>query len=552
MAGFHWSWPNGFPRLRCGACFSNYVPSEHDRLSRGAGPKRRVFSGSRGGCQCCAKRSGFQWCQSCAMTDDLFSKLFEDYPLTVTDKLRAPLPAVAAATLPSPLAPATASATAALSPNPPATFASAAQLFSLPQQQQQQQQPKKIRRLPRDVIKAGEYGPEYEEWRRKEEEKEERERKLAEEAALRAAMPPGTGAAEAAPMVPEKQHKQEKDKATRPPRSKQSSANGCKMKMEVVERGVPKKQWFLIKWLVAEDKTSEDGDAIVLFEEDLKMSREVWSLSLMHRKPRGSTHCQKDSKIGRYFGAYVKSDGSVLCRSSTVLIGPKVLIRAELKGTSVAVKYRIDAKEQSSWDWIGLFYSTQEENYADYVTWCYVDTSADNVLLEAPVTPGDYVVCYFSSQKKFCPMAFSNFVSLPDANELVLEGEGVYEPGFKVTASINIKSHSRDANDWVGLYRYHQHKKHLFLASYVLVLFASISILICCLPLQCDGGPNGAACRPRDSPDVCGSMRHGIRASLCVDKCGASHGRGRHYLICPISDQEARLRKKNDKKWRLL
>jgi hypothetical protein len=401
---------------------------------------------------------------------DPFSKLFEDYPLTQADKLKAPLTPSSVSTGSVAASPTAVAGTHSV---PTTTFAAAAHLFTLPQQQPQQQ-PKKIRRLPRDIIKAGEYGPEYEEWRRKEEEREEQERREAEQAALRAAMPVESASHSNAPLQEQRQPQQQQTSAgTRPPRQKKpsSASAGNKMKVEVVERGVPKKQWFLIKWMVSEDKTSEEGDAVVLFEEDLKVSREVWSLALVHRKPRGSTHCQKDSKIGRYFAAYVRPDGSVLCRSSTVLIGPKVLIRAELKGNAVAAKYRIDPKDMSSWDWIGVFFSTQEENYTDYVTWCYVDTGADIVALERPVTPGDYVVCYFSSQKKYCPMAFSNFVNVPDPNELVLEGEGVHEPGGKVTASINIKSHSRDPNDWIGLYKYHEHKKHLFLARYATGFF---------------------------------------------------------------------------------
>lgn len=47
-----------------------------------------------------------------------------------------------------------------------------------------------------------------------------------------------------------------------------------RIKIELVERGVPKKQWFLIKWMIEEDKASE-GDAVVLFEEDVKSSNEV-------------------------------------------------------------------------------------------------------------------------------------------------------------------------------------------------------------------------------------------------------------------------------------
>ena len=79
------------------------------------------------------------------------------------------------------------------------------------------------------------------------------------------------------------------------------------------------------------------------------------------------------------------------------------------------------------------------------------------------MTPGDYVCCYFSSAKKYCPMAFSNFINFPDANELSLQSLEIL-PGSKICVSINIKSHLRDDNDWIGLYRTHQHKKHLYLA----------------------------------------------------------------------------------------
>ena len=390
---------------------------------------------------------------------DPFAKLFDDYPLTHEDKHKLPAPQ-------SPSAPASSS-----------TFASAAHLFALPpssapvsSSSPAPAREKKMRRLPRDIIKKGEYGPEYEEWRRKQEEEERR----AAEAVLR-----GPEETSAPVMVPAKTGPSKKKREGGPPR-------GSRIKVEVVERGVPKKQWFLIKWMAEEDKTSED-DAIVLFEEDLKLSNEVWSLSLTHRKPRGSTHCQRESKIGRFFAAYVKLDGSVrffsfffrsfffnsfqvLCRSSTVLIGPKVMIRAEVKGLQLLCKYRMEKKEEmSSWDWIGVFHSTQEENYADYVTWIYVDVANEVVTLETPVTPGDYVCCYFSAAKKYCPMAFSNFVTVPDANELFLSSGdvGQFKPGSKISFSVNIKSHSRESGDWVGLYKYHEHKKHLYLASAV-------------------------------------------------------------------------------------
>lgn len=54
-----------------------------------------------------------------------------------------------------------------------------------------------------------------------------------------------------------------------------TAAHGNKIKIEIVERGVPKKQWFLIKWMVEESQASEEGDSVVLFEEDLKQSNEV-------------------------------------------------------------------------------------------------------------------------------------------------------------------------------------------------------------------------------------------------------------------------------------
>ncbi len=68
---------------------------------------------------------------------------------------------------------------------------------------------------------------------------------------------------------------------------------------------------------------------------------------MAHRKPRGSTHCHRDSKIGRFFAAYLRPDGTVLCRSPTVLIGPKVQIKAEVKANLVHVRYRIESEQKS-------------------------------------------------------------------------------------------------------------------------------------------------------------------------------------------------------------
>jgi hypothetical protein len=168
--------------------------------------------------------------------------------------------------------------------------------------------------------------------------------------------------------------------------------------------------------------------------------------------------------IGRFFASYIKKDGTILCRSPTVLIGPKVLIKCEMKAPSLFCQFRIDKANQSSWDWVGLFHSTQEENYTDYVTWSYVDLSKDLVTLEAPVTPGDYVCCYFSGSKKYTPLAFSNFINLPDINSLSVTG-GPFKPGGKISVGLNISSHPRESNDWVGLYISHQYKKHLYLSS---------------------------------------------------------------------------------------
>lgn len=237
-----------------------------------------------------------------------------------------------------------------------------------------------------------------------------------------------------------------------------------KIRVEVVERGVPKKKWFLIKWMVEEDKAGEE-DSIVLFSEDIKQSVEVWSLNLLHQKHRGSTHCIVASSvnIGRFFASYVKKDGTILCRSPTVLIGPKVLLKSEVKGSSLFCQFRIDKADQSSWDWIGLFHSTQEENYTNYVTWNYIDMSKDIVTLDAPVTPGDYVCCYFSSSKKYTPVAFSNFINIPDINSLSVTG-GPFEPGGRISVGLNISSHPRDPRDWIGLYISHQYKKHMYLA----------------------------------------------------------------------------------------
>jgi hypothetical protein len=105
----------------------------------------------------------------------------------------------------------------------------------------------------------------------------------------------------------------------------------------------------------------------------------------------------------------------------TVLIGPKVQIKAEVKANVVTVRYRIDDTAKSvslvvaavavavvvftvvflkSWDWIGMYHSTQEEQYADYVTWSYIDMNADFVALEVCKKSYFFELSHFIEKKK--------------------------------------------------------------------------------------------------------------------------------------------------------
>lgn len=321
-------------------------------------------------------------------------------------------------------------------------------------------QPKKkeIRRLPKSVIKAGEYGEEYEDWKRKQEEAERQ--KLADAVA-------GIGAIGGSSSVPvvgvaasgTAGHVVAR-KAPAAGKPQQQGQGRNRIKMEVVERGVPVKKWLLIKWAVGE---GAENDSVCLFEEDVTMSNEVWSLALSSIKPKGSTHCAYPlQNIGRFFAAYLRENGTLVCQSRTLVIGPKVSCKAEVKERRIRCNYLIEAKEKGSWDWVGLYVSTQRR-YQDYYTWSYVDMATDLVTFDVPVTPGEYVCCYFSAARKFCPLAFSNPVVVPDINSMFVAEAQVKVSGA-LSVTFDIKSNPRDHSDWIGLFRGHEYKKHQYLA----------------------------------------------------------------------------------------
>ncbi len=108
------------------------------------------------------------------------------------------------------------------------------------------QPPKKreIRRLPKDVLKSGDQ-EQYEEWRRKQDELD----RLKAIAALEEKQQQLEGAfTPHAPLQPAAA-----GHAQHQPRAKRDKSSGAapppnRIKMEVVERGVPVRKWLLIKW----------------------------------------------------------------------------------------------------------------------------------------------------------------------------------------------------------------------------------------------------------------------------------------------------------------
>jgi hypothetical protein len=160
-------------------------------------------------------------------------------------------------------------------------------------------------------------------------------------------------------------------------------------------------------------------------------------------KPKGATHCAYPTQnIGRFFATYMRADGSIVCQSRTYLIGPKVLLKAEVKEGRVLARYKLEPGVQSSWDWVGLFLGANP-CFQQYETWSYVDTVKDTVALEMPVTPGEYVCCYFCSGRRYCPVAFSNFLVVPDVNSITTNAT-TYTAGASCVVTFDIKCHSRD------------------------------------------------------------------------------------------------------------
>jgi hypothetical protein len=133
---------------------------------------------------------------------------------------------------------------------------------------------RQIRRLPKEIIKGGEYGPEYEEWRRAEDEKE---RLTSLKPDLLTQAFESEGLQQQGQQQGQQQQQQQQQKGSKS-RNKGGSSSPNRIKIEVVERGVPLRKWFLIKWQV--EQASESGDSVCLFEEDVSVSNEVWSLPL--------------------------------------------------------------------------------------------------------------------------------------------------------------------------------------------------------------------------------------------------------------------------------
>ena len=319
---------------------------------------------------------------------------------------------------------------------------------------------KKIRKLPRAIVKAGEYGPEYEKWRK--------EQELAEQQALAEALTPVEEKTTLTTTIASDNASNQAPAKSPRRRGGGPKEGGSKHKirLELVERGVPKQLWFLIKWLVVEAEASE-GDMLVLYEEGIKDSEpvEVWHLKLTAKKHRGSTHhlIGAANRIGRFFAVYLKQE-TALCRSPTMLLGPRVEIRTQIRGGKMDVKYLIDSENLSSWDWIGLYHSSkQQPNYADSVTWSYVDVSSNLISLDSPQLPGNYVICYFSGSKKWTPLASSGILTIKDVNQIECVGNFIL--GGKVVVRIDISSSPRHGNDWVGLYLADSFKKHQYLAT---------------------------------------------------------------------------------------
>ncbi len=139
-----------------------------------------------------------------------------------------------------------------------------------------------------------------------------------------------------------------------------------------------------------------------------------------------------------------------------------VLLKSEIRDSHILCHYKIDAALQNGWDWIGLYVSS-EHCYQNYETWAYVDLQKNTVAIDKPVTPGEYVCAYFCSARRFIPVSFSNFVLVPDVNSLVV-AEASVKRGTSIHVTFDIKCNTRDASDWVGIYRVHDHKKHLYVA----------------------------------------------------------------------------------------
>jgi len=103
----------------------------------------------------------------------------------------------------------------------------------------------------------------------------------------------------------------------------------------------------------------------------------------------------------------------------------------------------------TSTDWIGFFYSNNNSQDKDYLSyhWVNPDTKTGSISIKTPAKPGSYVFKYFVNRTYVC-LASSNIFRVGPAYRLTPKIIGTLEVSINVEQIFGIPS----ASAWIGMY----------------------------------------------------------------------------------------------------
>jgi len=81
--------------------------------------------------------------------------------------------------------------------------------------------------------------------------------------------------------------------------------------------------------------------------------------------------------------------------SNSISIANTDSIVANINDGMIAVTWDIHSQSKTSWDWVGLYKSSENSNM-NYLSYKFIDLSSNAMIFEKPKIPGQYEVRYFS------------------------------------------------------------------------------------------------------------------------------------------------------------